>query len=71
MTDYEFRLFCSELERYADGAGTETYVVCAADQLAAEGIDHLPHPECANATWSRIDTVLDDNTTFTDEEDAP
>lgn len=69
MTDYEFRLFCSELERYATrrnaDCGTpdaETYVGCAATQLASEGIDHLPYPECAAPTWARIDTVLDEHT---------
>ncbi|HAF71981.1 MAG TPA: hypothetical protein DCL06_02710 [Corynebacterium variabile] len=69
MNDHEFRLFCSELERYttrrnadAGAPDAETYIVCAADQLAAEGIDHLPYPECASATWARIDAVLDENT---------
>lgn len=68
-TDHEFRAFCSELERYAtrrnadlEDPDAETYVVCAADQLTAEGIDHLPYPECASSTWARVNAVLDENT---------
>lgn len=75
MTDYEFRLFCSELERYAakrytDTPDAETYIVCAADQLQAEGITFLPHPELHESRWLRIDEVLDENTSVPELVDA-
>lgn len=72
-TDHEFRAFCAELERYAarrnadfGNPDAETYVACAADQLAAERIDHLPYPECAPTIWARVDAVLDEHTSIPD-----
>lgn len=69
MTTTEFNIFCAELrhyakKRYADTPDAECYVICAADQLQLEGIDHLPYPEVAPERWTRIDAVLDENTIF-------